>query len=483
MTGVQTCALPIFYYGSGLAQCYSCTSNGGQTESARNAFGNALDYAVVQDDAYDLNSAAPVRTATINKDLSGIKAELRDALRQRLNAALAASGLDADAADVRITRLESVTACDSRFPAPSRLYKSLTFKLSVVGNDPGGQRRTGTATISLPTYGAFEDWYDLSLNDEDNETVWVRETDSAFEISFRRVGSGVGLSQRGAQAMAQQGLRAQDILTFYYPGTEAKQLALTDATRDARAVEPDAALQVIATARLSSRTDLLSAPGDGAVTATIAAGAALDVYGVQGDWAAVGSSGKYGYVRTDALESFSLQGARAEKARETTLGTMREAADLLQLPVKGAKALGRAEKGGEVQVYAWTDEWVMLRAAGDVKGFVPMRAVSFSAPQAQPASDPDAFTDAGNAEARVKRDAPLYAEPGGEAQGTLKAGMAVRVQRYSRQWAQVRTVAGAEGYVAVDALQAETASAIDGGEVHRVRGRKFMYVTEALAAM
>ena len=476
------------FYGSTLAQCYFCTSNGGQTESARNAFGSALDYSVVQDDPYDLNSAAPVRTAVINKDLSGIKEELKDALRQRMNASLAASGMDADAVGIKVTGLESVTACDSRFAAPSRLYKSLTFKLSVVGNDAAGQRRSGTATISLPTYGAFEDWYDLSLNDEDNETVWVKETDSAFEITFRRVGSGVGLSQRGAQAMAQQGKRAQDILAFYYPGTEGRQLTLTDATRDARTVEPDAALRVVATARLSDRTDLLNAPGDeGVATATIAAGAALEVYGVQGDWAAVGSSGKYGYVRTDALESFALQGVTVTRAGEATLGSMRKSADVLQLPVSGAKVVGRAEKGGEVQVYAWTDDWVMLRAAGDVKGFVPMETVSFSAPEAAaaPTPDPDAFTDAGDVEARVKRDATLFEGPGelSRALDTLKAGMSVRVRATSREWARVKTAAGVEGYVKPEVLQAAAASGIDGGAVHKVKGKKFMYVTADMTAM
>ena len=117
----------VLYYGSSLAQCYCCVSNGGQTESARNAFGTALDYSVVKDDNYDLESAATVRTATINKDLSDIRSELREALWQRLNAALLAAGLDAEAVDVKVTGVESVTACDSRFAAPSRLYKSLTF--------------------------------------------------------------------------------------------------------------------------------------------------------------------------------------------------------------------------------------------------------------------------------------------------------------------------------------------------------------------
>ena len=44
------------YAGSSLAACYYTASNGGQTESTKNAWGNALSYSVVKDDPYDLRS-------------------------------------------------------------------------------------------------------------------------------------------------------------------------------------------------------------------------------------------------------------------------------------------------------------------------------------------------------------------------------------------------------------------------------------------
>ena len=53
-------------------------------------------------------------------------------------------------------------------------------------------------------------------------------------MSFRRYGHGVGMSQRGAQVMAgKYGKKLSEILDFYYPGTQGRQLELNDTTRRA----------------------------------------------------------------------------------------------------------------------------------------------------------------------------------------------------------------------------------------------------------
>ena len=482
----------VLFFGSSLAQCYCCASNGGQTESAKNAFGAALDYSVVKDDSYDFESpAAVVKSATVNKDLSGLDSDLISALAKGMMTALPDAGIDPGASDLRVERLQSVTACDSRFPAPSRLYKSLTFMLTASGSGADGVHRTADVAVSIPTYGGFEDWYDLSINDEDNETVWVRETESAFEISFRRSGSGVGMSLRGAQTMAQQGKRAADILAFYYPGAEGRRLELADTTRDMREIEPAAEQKPIATARLTDRTDLLNAPGAaGVATATVAAGAVVDVYGVQDDWAAVGSGGRYGYVRIDALESFALADSTVVRPESAVLGRMTRSVEVLKLPVSGSGAAGTAIEGSEVQVIAWTDEWAMVRAAGSLKGFVPKSAVSFSAPtasdKAAEASDPETFTPAGGApKARVRRDCELLEHPNPLANTleTLRQGDVLTVVAYNREWAQVKTAKGRPGYARLEDIEAVDTVGVDGGEIHKVKGKKYLYVTEDLASM
>ncbi|MBR0368360.1 MAG: SpoIID/LytB domain-containing protein [Clostridia bacterium] len=482
----------VVYYDGSLAQCYTCQSNGGQTESARNAWGTGLNYTEVRDDPYDFESpSATVKTATVNKDLTDLNPILKTALIEGMRARFAEQKLSTHESDIRVNAIESITACDSRFPAPSRLYKSLTFKLNVSGVALDGQVRTGMLSVSIPTYGGFEDWYDLSINPEDNETVWVTESERAFNVSLRRSGSGVGMSQRGAQVMAANyGKRAQEILKYYYPGTELKQLELNDATQDKKAVEPSRSQQVIASARLGDKTDLLSAPDtDAAATATVAAGAVVDVYGVQGDWVAVGSSGKYGFVPAGAMESFALAGADVMRAEEKTYGTLKEGTQVLQLPVEGAKVLETIGGISAVRVYAWTDAWAMVETPGGQTGFAALSALdlasgSLSTEIARTVPDTGAFVDAAEGEkARLSRNATLYesADELSVPLDSLRQGDAVEVLGYSGEWVRVRTRDGKEGCVALDAVASTADQVIDGGAIHKVKGRKFMFVSAGLA--
>ena len=492
----------VLYYGSALAQCYYCASNGGQTESTRNAWGTALSYSTVKDDPYDLESAATVKTAVVNKDLSGLNESLRTALINGLTMQLAQRGVDAEAADVRVNGIESITACDSRYAAPSRVYRSLTFKLSVTGTAADGERETGSLSVSIPTFGAFEDWYGLSINTEDNETVWVTETERAFSISFRRFGHGVGMSQRGAQVMAgTYGMSMAKILEFYYPGTKGRRLELADSTSDTKAVAPQPEQQAIATARLLDSTDLLNAPdGGGAVTATVAAGAVVDVYAVQGSWAAVGSSGKYGYIRTRDMQSFTLANASVNRPDGIVYGVAKRDAMVLELPVAQASAVSSMIEGARVQVFAWTEEWVMVEAADGIIGFVPIDTLGLdeaSARQQQksaPAESPSAGVTVAPDDlyGQLREDAPLYAENNAFAGelDLLYQGSIVRIIAYDEEWALVRTQSDQEGYIPLAAVTAldtdrlrggsgDAAAAPDeGGEITRVSGTKYLYVRE-----
>ena len=66
----------------------------------------------------------------------------------------------------------------------------------------------------------------LSINVYQNELISVMDIGSAFVIESRRYGHGVGMSQRGAQQMAQEHSKTyQEILAFYYPGLEVKKYA------------------------------------------------------------------------------------------------------------------------------------------------------------------------------------------------------------------------------------------------------------------
>lgn len=56
--------------------------------------------------------------------------------------------------------------------------------------------------------------------------------DDPWDDSTKRTGHGVGMSQRGAKAMARAGKTYKEILAFYYPGTKLETLPDTTKTTD-----------------------------------------------------------------------------------------------------------------------------------------------------------------------------------------------------------------------------------------------------------
>lgn len=474
----------VLVWGDQLIQCGICLSNGGQTEESKNAGGPELPYSRVQDDPWDLASpTAMVKSATVNRDLTGIDERLYAALTDGVRAQMEANDLSDTVESFQLRAIESITACESRFPSPSRLYKSLTFKMSVSGRDLEGQERVGTVSVSIPTYGAFEDWYDLSINSEDNETVWVTEDDRAFTVSFRRQGAGVGLSVRGAQVMAEQHMKAADILKFYFPGVEGKRLELSQALQIPSATSAVA----VATARLTARTDLMDAPDPaGVAIATAAAGAVVAFYDADEQWAQVGFGGRVGYVPASQLESVSLSGEDVTDAAEDIQAA--SDGDLLMLPASGSARLGAIRAGETLRVVARGERWAQVRRQEET-GFVDISVIGpAEAPEATEAPGAeDSFVEAeGEVYARLKHDAPLFEYPNAlsAALTTLRQGDRVQVLAYSREWARVRTNRGREGCVRQEALNAdsqEDQAAIEGGDVNRVKGRRYMYISAGSA--
>ena len=288
------------YAGGSLASCYYGASNGGQTESTKNAWGSSLSYSTVRDDPYDLsNAAAKQNVATIRRDGSDLNAHLKAALLEGAAAELSARGMDPAAAE--IVAIHSIEPRDPKYASPSRLYRSLRFTLtlSATSGEAGAQAQA-RVSVDVPTYGALEDWYGLSINSASNETVSVEADVDAFRVIFRRWGHGVGMSQRGAQYMAANcGMRFSEILEFYYPTTQLRELSL--AAEGAHA--PLGEAQGIATARLRLDSPLRAGAGeDSSAAALLRAGLELGVLGVEADWVQVQINGLSGWLPVDALE-------------------------------------------------------------------------------------------------------------------------------------------------------------------------------------
>ncbi len=257
----ETAGLCGFYQGA-LAMCYYSASNGGQTELASHVWGGSDDgYLVMADDPYDLeNPESVVKRAALPKQLSGNDAlgALKEPVLGALSEILESRGCDGDMDHILVT---GIAGAETNLPlytdSPSKIMTLLRLSLTVQArrllpeddgeeeisifavlsgetpapsaegtqDESSGERWTPMETLPQPVlvtldiFPLVESALNLSINGGRNELITVRETDTAFVLESRRYGHGVGMSQRGAQRMADAYHWTYDqILRFYYPG-------------------------------------------------------------------------------------------------------------------------------------------------------------------------------------------------------------------------------------------------------------------------
>lgn len=265
----ETKGLCGFYQGA-LAECFYSASNGGQTELASHVWGNGdYNYLVMVDDPYDLeNPESVVKQAALPKTLSGNDAlgALKEPVLGALSELLESRGYDGDMEHIRVTAVAGAeTAVPLYTDSPSKIMTLLRLSLTVqarrlltedeeedisiftvmTGETPAptaAPAETGAeqerwspmetlpqpVLVTLDIFPLVESALDLSINGGRNELITVRETDTAFVVESRRFGHGVGMSQRGAQRMADAYHWTYDqILRFYYPGMQVAAMDYT----------------------------------------------------------------------------------------------------------------------------------------------------------------------------------------------------------------------------------------------------------------
>ena len=385
------------YAGSTIASCYYSASNGGQTEATRNVWGGNLSYSIVKDDPYDLaNPSATAKRATIRRDATGLDARLAQAL------------LDG-AAGASLVSILDIEPHTPKYASPSRLYTKLRFTIEVTG---GRQY-----AVDVDTYGALETWYGLSINSSSNETVYVEKGADDFTITFRRWGHGVGMSQRGAQTMAQQGMSFRDILAFYYPGTQLRTLSLSDTTgsglhNGGAAETPLGQLVCIGGANVYAEASTAAAS-----VGSVPAGALVDVHEAGPEWSRIA----YGSVRGWAQSAlFALPGDASPSPSPSATPAPTDAAGkkavvimayedgrlyLRSGPSTDTAPVTTVRHGDTVTAYETAGEWTRVETATGRQGYLkskylvliaeptllPVTPTPTATPTASPSPDPSAW--------------------------------------------------------------------------------------------
>ena len=202
-----------------IATCYYTASNGGQTELVEHVWsieGDWSYYAMV-DDPYDLaNPASIVRRAQLSRDPSVWPEAFTALVTEAAGKVMRARKLIGADGSAQPLLLESAALENPRYAEPSRLMTDL--RMTVLCNLGEAEER---AEVVLPLFPDTVAALNIGINGGlDNEMITVSETTGGWELAARRYGHGVGMSQRGAQQMAQEGKVFHEILTFYYPGMQ-----------------------------------------------------------------------------------------------------------------------------------------------------------------------------------------------------------------------------------------------------------------------
>ncbi|MBR1607160.1 MAG: SpoIID/LytB domain-containing protein [Clostridia bacterium] len=242
-----------------LANCYYTASNGGQVEHPDHVWGQgAGSYITMHEDPYDVeNPESVVRKASLAKTpengIVGNEA-FTDAVKLLLSEQLISLGYTGEKTDTRITAITGAEVHTPKDSAESLVMTRLRLTLQAEARrvpslaaqddvemsifqvtatpDPSPTlapeapfvKVEQELTVDIPVFTTVQPLLGLTINGTNNEIVTVTESETAFELASRRYGHGVGLSQRGAQWMADQYDWTYDqILRFYYPGLSFKQ--------------------------------------------------------------------------------------------------------------------------------------------------------------------------------------------------------------------------------------------------------------------
>lgn len=222
----------LLLYNGKPASIYYSASNGAYTEATENVWSSAIAYYKTLKDPYDPNqyllysmtaaeasatlkakgyNVGDLQTITIkNRSASGRVLEMvitgtSGSVTIKKNATRGAFGLRSQMFKIRTdavyTMLEGEWSDSLVESLDGTKYSEAFIKVS-------------TFTLQLPPADGI-----AAHNNYYYETITVKNQSDMLYFDVYGNGHGVGMSQLGARAMAQQGLTYIDIMNFYYPGT------------------------------------------------------------------------------------------------------------------------------------------------------------------------------------------------------------------------------------------------------------------------
>ena len=466
--------------GSSYTATYYSASNGGQTESIRNAWGTSgYSYLGVKDDPFDYaNPSSIVKKTTVYADAGNYNnnASLLSLLRTKAAAALQLAGYNASTSNTTIKTIKDISPHTAKYASPSRLYTKMDFILSVGTYSTSNVYSTVTTTVTCDIFHELENLLGMSIQSTDNELWTVETTNAGFSIQARRYGHGLGMSQRGAMYMGQLGYTYDEILGFYFDGssrigcTFRNTILAADSSEQISTDENPADTDdgsIRGTVSLSSGSKLAvrnAKSTSAAVLTVLSNGTSVTVLSDDGTWCLIKFGSITGYVPTNTLR---ISGTPAE-SDDTDVSTIDgfavvTANGYLNLRESGnysASILSTAPSGAILTVISWNTPWAYIQY-GTIAAYASSDYLSFSSsypediqdmpdPGDTP-TDPEDPSDPETIKAVVATQSGSlnmrqFAQAGSAIRTTIPKGTTVTVTSRGATWSGV-TYLGMEGYV------------------------------------
>lgn len=463
-----------------LSGTYYTASNGGQTEAVANAWGStAYPYLNVKDDPFDAaNTNTIKRKLVVYSDFlnSNQNATLQSMLLQK------AQNLYGD--NIAILKIDSITPHTPKYDAPSRLYTKIDFGVTLTNGV--------SVTLSFDIFGELESALSMSINSSKNELWYVERDGANFVLRAARYGHGIGMSQRGAQQMANMGYTYDQILGFYYQGCERIQYTFTHTilppagSGDAPVVSTETPATIAPDSGCVARVQLPSASGvlplrytpsnSGKTLICAENGSAVSVLNYNSDWTLIQYGQINGYVPTNTLAFTSTPpagtGISATNINQWATVTGSTSLNLRDGAGYSSNIIGSIPGGAPIAIFVNNGDWAQVQY-GQAVGYCAVQYLTLhgSYPGAETSSGTSAMVSLEGSSG----SAPLFstASTSGTVIQNIDHGTQVTVHSNDGTWCRI-SVSGVTGYMLASALDFDatgvtpTTPPLDDGEQYAI---------------
>ena len=383
----------LLQYGSKYVNAYFGASNGGQVELPGNAWSSSSSEGcyVMKDDPYDVrNPSSRSVTYTFTTDPDSLDTSFYVLIQDKVYQEL---GYYPNIAGIQDVWLSDPVETDERSRGISRNYQTMNRTVTVRESGWSSSDDSNVYDPFAPSdsdSGSVET-VDISI-DLHNELKWIlfsadsdlrlfslEEDGNYYYLTLARYGHGVGMSQRGAQQMANEGHDYEDIIYFYFNDVSLPKI---DFVREELTTNVPISDSPIATATVtaSSLTVRADASTSASKLGSLARGTVVNVYAELDGWLCIVYNGSIGYISTDyvTLSDYSESGGSTTPGTggddalyraQVTLSTASSTLKLRESGSSSADVLTYMPHGTVVEVLSDSGSWYQVRTLGGTVGY------------------------------------------------------------------------------------------------------------------